>query len=265
MIAICCSFEDRNWVQRQQKAIQTPKAAVTEVWRSSECLCNPVTILSPDDNQPRGPVQTFMHWTVWSRVVVPPRAAQKFQVPKGSFSVLSDCPFAAEKSWVSDAHLRQLQILWHTAGWLLSAVWIPEHRGLVDSSWHTCKSLAEHCSALAEETEIKHQTWKCRWHWCSGTWTIRDIYRRPRKYYTVPCKSNIKWNFCLCSWCGLYSFHSASSWEYFNAKKNIYFVLLKDLTLAISMKLQESHSQGITSWTQHSSDCCDTHAKVILV
>lgn len=87
---------------------------------------------------------------------------------------------------------------------------------------------------------------------------------RPQECYTVPCKPNNKWNFCFCSWCGLYSFHPASSWEYFNAKKNR-LCSLKKLSLAISMKLQESDSQGITSWTQHSSDCCDTHAKVILV
>lgn len=177
MIAICCSFEDRNWVQRQQNAIQSPKAALTEVWRSFECFCNPVTFLSQKTINFRGFAQTFMHWTVWPRAVVPLRAAQKFQVPKGSSSLLSDCPFAGEKSWVNDAHLRQLQMLWHPAGWLLSVVWIPEHRGLADSSWQTRKSLAEHWSALAEVTEIKHQTWKCSQHWCSGTWTIRNIYR----------------------------------------------------------------------------------------
>lgn len=50
---------------------------------------------------------------------------------------------------------------------------------------------------------------------------------RPRKCYTVPCKRNIKCNFCFCSWCGLYSFHPASSWEYFNAKKNLLCSLKK--------------------------------------
>lgn len=118
---------------------------------------------SPEDNQPQG-LCTFLHW------------AQNCGTPKGStkvsFSVLSECPFAGEKSWASDAPLRQLQMLWHPAGWLFSDVWVPERPGLAGSSWNTWKSLAEHWSALAEEAEIKHQIWKCSQHWCSGTWII---------------------------------------------------------------------------------------------
>lgn len=89
------------------------------------------------------------------------------------------------------------------------------------------------------------------------------------KCYTVAWKNNIKQDFCFCSRRSLYPFtqqvtgNTAVQRKGFSAKSAS--VIFWKLSLAISVKLLETDSRRITSWTQHSQHQHDTHAKVILV
>lgn len=266
MIAICCFFEDRYWVQRRSQN-SDPKScsdrSAKNLWMSSQ-PCHP-------SFPRRQPASGALHKLSCSEQRDPPLwypqgQHKTFRCPKAASLCSVAAPLQVRKAesmmltWGSCRCCGTLQVdslvlfeSQSTVVWLAEAGTPVNHWVNIDLPWLKRKKLNIRPENAVGNDVLAHKLLVI----FTGPW-------RSRKYYTVPWKPNIKLNFCFCSWCSLYSFHPASSWEYFNARKNLLYSL-KNLSLAISMRLQGSDSQGITSWTQHRSDSCHTHAKVILV
>lgn len=178
-----------------------------------------------------GFAQTFMHWTAWARVVVPQGQHKSFRCQKAASLCSVPAPLLVRKAesmmltWGSFRCCGTLQIdslvlfgSQSTVVWLTVAGTPVNHLLNIDLPWLQRQKLNIRPKNAAGIDFLAHELLVI----FTGPW-------RPKKYYTMPCKPNIKWNFCFCSWCGLYSFHPASSWEYFNAKKNLLCSLKKAL------------------------------------
>lgn len=149
------------------------------------------------------------------RIVVPPRAAQKFpSLCSVSVPLLVRKAEPVMLPWGSCRCCGTLQVgslvMFESQSalvWLAAAGTPGNHLLSIDLPWLKRQKLNIRSENAVSIDVLAHELFTSPW--------------RPRKYYTVPFKPNNKWNFCFCSWCSLYSFHPASSWEYFSAKKNL--------------------------------------------
>lgn len=136
-----------------KKALQTPEDAVTEIQGRPEwpnrifatILPLPRTSLCPGCSWPHR-LCTALRGGLWY-----PKSGTETSGDKGSFFVLSTCPFVGEQCCTMKVTWGRRWMLWNSVGCTVSML---KHWCLAEHHRHICKLLSVHWSVLSEETRV---------------------------------------------------------------------------------------------------------------